>query len=273
MEHVIELLGQPFVGRALLAGVFSGALLAILGIFVALRKMAFFSDGIAHTSLAGVAIAILLGQQPLAWAVGVGIVFAVLIYLLEKKTDISPDSLIGILFTSSLALGVVLMHFKRGYQPDLLSFLFGNILTIKSGELAAVVPLSAAIGVFMLARYRKYLFICLNEELAKIAGIWLEVHKLSLYVMLAVASILSIKMFGIILVSALLILPVSFGKLFAKSAKSLLVLAIVFSEVVVIVGVLLSLAMDIPTGATIVLTGTAVFVVGMAGARLKGAQR
>jgi zinc transport system permease protein len=270
MEQLTGMLSQPFVQRALLAGVFSGALLAILGIFVALRKMAFFSDGIAHTSLAGVAIAVLLGQQPLVWAVGVGVVFAVLIYLLEKKTDIAPDSLIGILFTSSLALGVVLMHFKHGYQPDLLSFLFGNILTIKSEELAAIVPLSLAIGVFMVVRYRKYILICLNEELARIAGVWLEAHKISLYIMLAVSSILAIKMFGIILVSALLILPVSFGKLFAKSARSLLVISIVFAEAVVIAGVMASLALNLPTGATIVLTGTAVFVLGMAGARLKG---
>jgi zinc transport system permease protein len=271
MEHVTELLSRAFVQRAILAGVFSGGLLAILGIFVALRKMAFFSDGIAHTSLAGVAIAILLGQQPLVWAVGIGVVFAVLIYFLEKKTDIAPDSLIGILFTSSLALGVVLMHFKRGYQPDLLSFLFGNILTIKSVELAFIVPMSAAIALFIIASYRKYLFICLNEELSRIAGMWPELHKIGLYIMLAVASILSIKMFGIILVSALLILPVSFGKLFARSAKSLLVLSFIFSEAAVVTGVLISLVYDLPTGATIVLTGTVAFILGMAVVRLKGA--
>jgi zinc transport system permease protein len=271
MQHLTELLSQPFVQRAMLAGIFSGALLAILGIFVALRKMAFFSDGIAHTSLAGVAVALLLGQQPLVWAVGVGVVFAVLIYLLEKKTDIAPDSLIGILFTSSLALGVVLMHFKHGYQPDLLSFLFGNILTIRSSELRVIVPVSAAIGFFIVASYRKYLFICLNEELSRIAGMWPELHKIGLYIMLAVASILAIKMFGIILVSALLILPVSFGKLFAGSAKSLLAISIIYAEAVVVAGMLLSLVLDLPTGATIVLTGTAVFIIGMAAVRLRGA--
>ena len=151
-------------------GIFSGALLAALGIFVVLRKMAFFSDGIAHTALAGVAIALLVGQQPLVWAVGMGVVFSVAIYFLEKKTDIAPDSLIGILFTSSLALGVVLMNFKKGYQPDLLSFLFGNILTIRSGELWIIIPLAAVILGFVLFNYRKYLFICLNDELAKSGG-------------------------------------------------------------------------------------------------------
>jgi ABC-type Mn2+/Zn2+ transport system permease subunit len=268
MNHLIELLSYPFVQRALLAGVFSGALLAILGIFVVLRKMAFFSDGIAHTALAGVAIALLVGQEPLLWAVFWGIIFSVSIFFLEKKTDISPDSLIGILFTSSLALGVVLINFKKGYQPDLLSFLFGNILTIRSAELWAIIPVSFAIGAFTIYHYKKYLFICLNQELAYLAGIRTEAYRLILYVLLAISSILAIKMFGIILVSALIIIPVSFGKLFARSAKSLLVISIVFVEMIIIAGTILSLLFNLPTGAVIVLVGTVFFVLGMMLSRL-----
>lgn len=271
MEHFTELLSYPFVQRALLAGVFSGALLAVLGIFVVLRKMAFFSDGIAHTALAGVAIALLVGQQPLVWAVGIGILFSVAIYFLEKKTNIATDSLIGILFTSSLALGVVLMNFKKGYQPDLLSFLFGNILTIRSRELWIILPLAAVILGFVLFSYKKYLFICLSDELAKLSGIHTEIYRLLLYVLLAVSSILAIKMFGIILVSALLIIPVSFSKLFARSAKSLLVLSIIFAEIIVVGGSILSLLLDLPTGAVIVLTGTILFIAGMAANRLLNA--
>jgi zinc transport system permease protein len=271
MENLTELLSYPFVQRALLAGVFSGALLGVLGIFVVLRKMAFFSDGIAHTALAGVAIALLVGQQPLVWAVGIGIIFALAIYFLERKTDIAPDSLIGILFTSSLALGVVLMNFKKGYQPDLLSFLFGNILTIQSVELWIIIPLAAIILGFVLFNYTKYLFICLNDELAKLAGIHTGVYRVLLYVLLAVSSILAIKMFGIILVSALLIIPVSFSKLFAHSAKSLLALSILFAEVIVIGGSIISLILDLPTGAVIVLTGTVLFIIAMVANRLLSA--
>jgi zinc transport system permease protein len=273
MQEMTSLLSEPFVQRALLAGIFSGALLSILGIFVALRKMAFFSDGIAHTSLAGVAVALLLGQQPLVWAAITGVIFAIVIYFLEKKTDIAPDSLIGILFTSSLALGVVLMHYKNGYQPDLLSFLFGNILTIRSGELSVIVPAMAVIGFMVVAGYRKFIFVCLNEELSRIAGMRPELHKITLYIILALASILSIKMFGIILVSALLILPASFAKLFAKSAKSLLVISLIFVEAIVIMGMLASLWLNWPTGAAIVLTGTAIFILGMVWVRMAGIQR
>jgi zinc transport system permease protein len=162
------------------------------------------------------------------------------------------------------------MHFKRGYQPDLLSFLFGNILTIKSVELSVIVPVMAVIGFIVVAGYRKFIFVCLNEELSRIAGMRPELHKIGLYIMLALASILSIKMFGIILVSALLILPVSFAKLFARSAKSLLVYSLIFVEVIVLVGTAASLMMDLPTGAAIVLTGTVIFMLGMVGVRLAG---
>jgi zinc transport system permease protein len=267
MEQVLNLLSYPFVQRALLAGIFSGALLAILGIFVILRKMAFFSDGIAHTALAGVAIGLLVGQQPLIWAVGMGIFFAVAIYFLERKTELAPDSLIGILFTSSLALGVVLMNFKSGYQPDLLSFLFGNILTIRTVELYAIIPVSILIMAFLIFNYNRYLFICLNEELARIAGTSVELYRLGLYILLAVATILAIKMFGIILVSALLIIPVSFGKLFANSAKALLAISVIFVEVIVIGGIILSLIFRLPTGPVIILTGTALFIAGLLATR------
>jgi zinc transport system permease protein len=203
--------------------------------------------------------------------VGIGVAFSLAIYFLERKTDIAPDSLIGILFTSSLALGVVLMNFKKGYQPDLLSFLFGNILTIQSTELWIIIPLAAVILCFVLFNYNKYLFICLNDELAALAGIHTEIYRVLLYVLLAVSSILAIKMFGIILVSALLIIPVSFSKLFARSAKSLLALSIIFVEVIVIGGSILSLILDLPTGAVIVLTGTILFIAAMIANRLLSA--
>jgi ABC-type Mn2+/Zn2+ transport system permease subunit len=226
--------------------------------------MAFFSDGISHTALAGVAIGLLVGHQPLIYAVAMGVLFAIAIYYLERKTTLAPDSLIGILFTSSLALGVVLMNFKRGYQPDLLTFLFGNILTIQTVELQAIIPISIVIIIFLLISYRKYLFICLNEELAHLTGIHVNTYRLGLYILLAVSSILAIKMFGIILVSALLIIPVSFGKLFCNSAKSLLVASVIFVEIIVFIGILLSLAFNLPTGPVIILTGSLFFALSLA---------
>ena len=150
MENLINLISYPFVLRAIFAGIITAALLAFLGVFVVLRKMSFFSDGIAHASLAGVAAGILLSSQPLLWAIIVGVIFAVLVYWLERRTSISVDAIIGILFTASLALGVVLINLKSGYQPELISFLFGNILTIQYADIWLI--LAAALVIVLLSR-------------------------------------------------------------------------------------------------------------------------
>ena len=260
---ILTLLTFSFVQRAILAGIVSAALLAFLGVFVVLRRMSFFSDGIAHASLAGVAAGILLSQQPLVWAIAVGIIFALLIYWFEHKTTIPVDALIGILFTASLALGVVLMNFKSGYQPDLLSFLFGNILTIHSVDVWLIVVVAIIIGTFMVVNYKKYMLLSLNKDFSYLEGINIARYEILFYVMLAVAVVLGLKMVGVILVSALIIIPVSVGKLFAPSSKSLAVMSLIIAELTVLIGIGISLAFNLPTGAAIVLTGAIIFFVGV----------
>lgn len=261
MNNFFELIQYPFVQRAILAGIFAGGLLAVLGIFVVLRKMSFMSEGLAHASLTGVAIGLLTGQAPLAWAIVFCVVFALIIFALEQKANLAPDSLIGILFTTSLALGILLINLKSGYQPDLMSFLFGNILTIQETDVWIIIGASVLITSFVIFSYKQYLFVALNENMAKIAGIGVNRARLTLYVILAIAIVLGIKMLGIVLVSALLIMPVSTAKLVSGSAKSLLAVTIVASEIIVLAGMFLSLLFNLPTGSMIVLTGSFLFLI------------
>jgi zinc transport system permease protein len=191
----------------------------------------------------------------------VGIIFAILVFWLEKKTSVSVDAIIGVLFTASLALGVVLMNFKSGYQPDLISFLFGNILTIQYSDILLILITALIIGVFMIAKYRHYLLLSLNKDLAYLSGINLSLYQLLFYIALSVSVILGIKIVGVVLVSALVIIPVSSAKLFASSAKSLVIWSIILSEITMLLGIFLSLALNLPTGATIVLIGAIIFFV------------
>jgi ABC-type Mn2+/Zn2+ transport system permease subunit len=223
---MLEILQYAFMQRAIIAGIVLACLLAWLGVFVIMRKMSFFSDGIAHASLAGVAVGVVAGIHPLTTALIFSVIFSIVIYSLEKKTTLSSDAIIGILFTSGMAFGVVLISFKSGYQPDLVGFLFGNILAIRTADLAVISALSAGIMAF-----------------------------------LAVSVVLGLKILGIILVSALLIIPASTAKLVSKSFKGLIVQSVVFSEIVVILGITLSYYLDSPTGPMIVLVGTGVFLV------------
>lgn len=246
--------------RALIVGIMLGALLAYLGIFVILKRMAFFGDGVAHASLAGIAIGILAGISPLITALIYGIAIALIMYWTERKGKISSDAVIGIFFTASMALGVILMNYQQGYQPELISFLFGNILAIQSIDVYIIGIIAAIVLVFLSVNFKKISHLTFDRESAFLAGINITLLEISMYIALAVAVVIGVKILGIILVSALLILPASTSKLIAGSFRGLLVNSIIVGELSVIIGIILSYTINWPTGATIVLIGTVFFI-------------
>ena len=245
--------------RALIAGIILGAVLAYIGIFVVLRKMSFFGDGIAHASLAGVAAGIVFGTDPLVTAVIAGAIFAVAIYFLESRARLSGDAVIGIIFTSGMALGALMIGLRKGYQPELISFLFGNILAIGRTELIFMGVASFVVGSVIFAWRKKLLLLSIDEDLAKVSGVNPDIYKLLLYVFVAVTVVLGIKVLGIVLVSAALIIPVSAAKMISPSFKSLSIISIIISEMMMIGGMAASYRLDLPAGPTIVLCGTAIF--------------
>ena len=254
-----ELLLLPFMQRALLAGLLLGLLLSRLGVYVTLRRMAFFSDGIAHAALAGAAVGLLTRRDPLLAALLFSALLAVLIYFLERKSRLPVDSIIGILFTSGMALGVVLISLRPGYQPELIGYLFGNILAIRGSDLLLIAVLGALILAFLVFRRRQLTLLALDREMACMAGIRPAVYDLLLYVALACALVLGIRVLGVVLISAILIIPVSTARLFCRSFRALTRWTVVVAESFVLAGLLLSYFLDLPTGAVIVLTGSAVF--------------
>ena len=256
---MLEILQYPFMVRALIAGGILGIILTYLGVFVVLKKMAFFSDGIAHASLAGVAIGIIFSLNPTATAIIFSAIFALLIYFLEEKLKLSSDVTIGIIFTAGLSLGILLVSLTPGYQPELITFLFGNILSITKTEIVTILIFSVIIVATIKTLFKQITFMALNSELAYANNIKIKYLQPLLYVILAVAIVLSIKILGIILVSALLILPIATAKIKAKSLRQLTVEGIIWSEIFIITGLIISYYFDLPSGPTIVLTGSALF--------------
>jgi len=245
--------------RALIAGILLAGLFAYLGVFVVMRRMAFFSDGIAHASLAGVAAGVLLSVNPLITALAASVLFAVVMFFLERKTHLSSDAAVGLIFTVGMALGVLLISLKRGYQPELIGFLFGNILMIKSWDLWLIGIVSVFISGSLFLFRREITLMSLDPEMAYLSGIRTGFFQLALYIILAISVILGIKILGIVLVSALLVIPVSISKLISSSFQKLVIRSVVFAEVIMIAGILLSYLFDLPTGAIIVLTGAVLF--------------
>jgi len=257
---MLEFLTYPFMIRAFLAGGAVAVVLGWLGTFVVTRKLSFIGDGLAHASLAGIALAILAGFAPLPTALVLAVVVAIIIYFLEKKAGLSGDMAIAIMFTTGLALGIILLHYYQGYQPELISYLFGNILSISPADLNFILGASLAIVLALGLFYRHILFATLDPIGAHLSGLRPWFYDLLLYVMTAVAIILSIKLVGIVLVSALLVTPSAISRLFSRSYKEFTVLAILLAVTIVFVGLITSYYLDWPSGATIILIGTTLFL-------------
>ncbi len=259
--YMIEFLSYPFMQRALIAGLLLGILLASLGVIVTLRRMAFFGEGIAHASLAGIAIALLSGMNSLPVAILWSVILALLIFVLEKRTQLSTDAVIGIFFTFSMAIGVVIIHLIPGYQPELISFLFGSILSISVTDVFVITGCTFLILSWYYVSRQQLLFLSLSEEQAIVSGVPVQVQTALLYVALAIATVLGVKMLGIILISALLILPASTSQLFSASLRHHVILSILIAECTIFFGLALSFYLDLPSGATIVLLGSILFFV------------
>lgn len=246
--------------RALLAGAMLAVLLAGLGVLATLRKMAFFGEGVAHASLAGIAIALLAGVAPLPVALLWAVAIAVVIFWLERSTKLPSDTVIGILFTASMALGVILMNATAGYQPELLSFLFGSILAIQTLDLIVIGVISVVILLWLSLSSRQLTYLSLSEESAKVAGIPVRLQLLAFYIALAITTVLGVKILGIILVSALIVLPPATARMLSHSFKQYVAFSIVVAEITILLGLVLSFMLDLPSGAVIVLVGTAIFL-------------
>jgi zinc transport system permease protein len=273
MIDLTQIFANFFMGRALLTGAVLGAALAYLGIFAILKKMSFFSDGISHASLAGIAFGLILGINPFLTAIIFALILAAVIYFAEKGGRISVDAAIGIIFSIGIALGVLLMNLNVSFQRDLNSFLFGSILAIRQADLLVIVPASLLILIFALLFRKKLTLLSLDYETAYISGINPALFQFIFYLVLAAAVVAGIKLLGIFLVSALIIIPVSSAKQMARSFASLEILTIVFAELAVFIGLVVSYSLDWPTGATVVLVASALFLLASFGGHFIGRRK
>lgn len=270
MQLLLEMAQQPFMQRAFVAGILLAVLMAGLGIFVTLRRMAFFGDGIAHASLAGIAAALLFGWAPLPVALAWAVLVAVAIHALERSTRLSSDTLIGIFFTASMALGVALMSKTHGYQPELVTYLFGSILSVRVEDLVLITGVGLLILAWLVANFRALTYASLAPEAAAVSGIPVSRQSLALYVALAVATVLGVKVLGIVLVSALLVLPPATGRMLSSTFRGYVYAAMSVSVVTTAIGLTASYLYDLPSGAAIILAGAAAFFLAAGAKRFAG---
>jgi zinc transport system permease protein len=256
---MIEVFSSSFMQKALLVGVIVSLLSGLISVFVVLRKMSFIGAGISHAAFGGIAIGFLAGINPIFTAILYSIAVALGIEFISRKGKVSEDASIGIFFASSMALGIVLLSLSKEYTVDLFGYLFGNILAISRGEviLSMIIAISV-IGVIML--FLKEIFITTyNEEIARVSGIPVRAINTLFLILLAISIVISMKIVGIILVSALLVIPGATAQLFARNLFSMIAVSCGVAVISTVLGLILSYEFDIAPGGSIVLTATSIF--------------
>jgi len=242
-----------FIIRAFIAGSFIALVCSILGVLLVLRRLSLIGDGLAHVTFGSVALGLLLRQQPSFFAIPVVMASSLGIMKLMQKARLYGDAAIGIVSSLGIAGGVLIASLSGGFNVDLFSFLFGNILAISRAEVVTSIILSVVVLSVVFLFYNEYFSTTFDEEFARISGI--NVSKLnSLLVLLTgITVVLTMKVVGIMLTSALLILPAVTALQIAKSFKSTMILSSLTGISSVIAGIYTSFVLNFPTGATIVM--------------------
>jgi len=256
-------LQNAFMVRALVAAAFIGLACSVVGVFVVLRNLSFIGDGLAHASFAGIVIAFLLKINLYVGGLVVAVVVALGIGSISKRSELSLDTAIGVLFTATFALGVLLMSRARDYESDLQDFLFGNILGVDRLDIALVVALAALVLAVVVALYKELLFSSFDPVMAQASGLPTDFLYYLLLVLIAVTIIVSLQAAGIVLVAALLVTPAATAYQLTTRFRSMMVVSAVVGVGSAIVGLYASYYLNAASGATIVLAATACFFLAM----------
>ena len=258
-----EILSSAFMQKALFVGIIVSLISGLVSVFVVLRKMSFIGAGISHAAFGGVAIGFFTGINPTITAIFYCIAVALGIEIVSRKGKVSEDASIGIFFASSMALGIVLISLSRQYNVDLFGYLFGNILAITDREVFLSLFIAVlVIGVVML--FLKEIFLTTyNEEIARVSGISVRAINILFLVVLSVSIVIAMKIVGIILISALLVIPGATAQLFAKNLYFMIAVSCGVAVISTVLGLIFSYEFDIAPGGSIVLTATAIFLLSL----------
>lgn len=264
---MLDVLLEPFMLRALLAGVLLSALAGYYGVFVVQRRLSFLGAGLGHAAFGGIALGLFLGIQPLWIAIPFTLLVGIGIAWIRDNTRLAADTAIGIFFSVSVALGILFLSLSTGRNADAFSYLFGSLLSVTTTDLGISSVLVGA-GLATLPRlWGDWAYATFDEEAAKVSGIPTRNRDLLLITMLAATIVVSLKVVGILLVAAWVVVPAASARLMANTFGGMTRLSIAIAIGTTVVGLVLSVALDVPTGAMIVLVQAGLFVVIMTTSR------
>jgi len=254
---------DDFVLRAVLGGLGLAAVAGPLGSFVVWRRMAFFGDALAHSALLGIAIGFLLQVDLTLGVIAVCLLLALLLTVLQRRTRLAGDTLLGIFAHSALAFGLVVVSFMDRLRVDLISFLFGDILAITPLDLAWIYGGGAVILLALARLWRPMLNLTVHEDLARVEGVAADATKLAFVLLLALVVAIAMKIVGVLLITALLIIPAAAARNFARSPEQMAALAALAGGIAVAIGMAASVIFDTPSGPSVVAAAAVLFTLSL----------
>lgn len=258
-NSIFHLFNYSFFTNSLLAALLASISCGIAGSYIVARRMVFISGGITHASFGGIGIAWFLGLNPVLGAAVFSVLSAIGIELTASRTNIREDSAIGILWSLGMAVGIIFIFMTPGYAPNLMSYLFGSILTVGSTDLWLMAALAAFLALFFTKFYHLILFIAFDEEYARSHRAPVQLFKYLLISLVAITIVLNIRIAGIILVISFLTIPQSTANLFTHNFSKIIFLSILIGILGSVSGLLASYYLNIPSGATIIFAFVLIF--------------
>lgn len=242
-----------------MAGTLLSLVLAFVSFFVVLRRLSFIGVGVAHSAFGGIALGALTGLPPTLTAIGFAVAVSNAIGLVSRRGKLSTDTAIGIFFSLAMALGVIFIGMSDRYNVDLFGYLFGNILAVSRTDLVVIAVLGGLVLAAMILFFKEMLFIAFDREVAFVSGIAVAAFDHFFLTVLALSIVISIKLVGIVLVSALLVIPGAAAAQITRHYVSMIAVAIGVALTATVGGLFLSYYLDLASGATIVTLAAAIF--------------
>ncbi|MDX9988428.1 iron chelate uptake ABC transporter family permease subunit [Thiothrix unzii] len=251
---------DDFIVRALLAGFAVVLMGGVLGVFLLWRRMAYFGDTLAHSALLGVALGLMTGMNVNAWIVAVCVLAALLMLYVQHTPALGSDTALSIIGHSALALGTVALTFLPDVRVDLMGYLFGDILAVTRADIGLTWGMALLVVVAMVFLWRPLLAIAVHAELAQVEGVRVWWVSAAYMVLVALMVAVAMKVVGVLLLTALLIIPAAAARRFARTPEQMAIFAVVLGALALLGGVGTSLQWDTPTGPSIVVVASALFV-------------
>lgn len=257
---VIEMLSYPFMTRAFLVGSLVALCSALLGVSLVLKRYSMIGDGLSHVGFGAMAIAAAMNAAPLAIAIPVVIVAAILLLRISGNAKIKGDAAIALISTTSLAVGVMVISLTTGMNTDVYNYMFGSILAMSAEDVKLSLVLSVFVLILFIVFYHKIFAITFDETFARATGVKAGVYNTLIAVLTAVTIVLGMRMMGALLISSLIIFPALTSMRVCRTFKSVIINAAVISVVCLIAGVTLSYVAATPAGASVVLANLVMMV-------------